>query len=663
MGKIRNLILFTILVFVISLIGIVNYSQADDSQTYGDILYKENEDSIQITGIANKSATEIVIPEEINGKLVTSIGTNFTNYEYDETYAVKKITIPATVDDIGSSSEFDFYGPFKNAKNLEEIVVEEKNPIYCSVDGVLYNKDKTELIAYPANKPENTFNIPNTVKILRAFAFACSKNLDEVNIPSSVTTINQQCFMEASIKSLTIPETVEKVETSICEYCPNLTTVEYNASTYVNSNSFYGCTNLTTVTFGDKCTSIREDAFNGCTKLKNVNFETCKLITIKEEAFKGCTSLPRTIKMTETMNTLPKSAFDSDIKIEFKQDMTELKDGWELCADIKVNGTQKYTDAYKVFDLVNEERKKEGLSELKLDKNLMDIAMQRAYEISVYYAHRRPEVYRGFALGDSGHDAQVFIEDTLYRVGLYGKITFNGENIANGYLNSESVMNGWMSSESHKSNILGNYTTMGVGAVKTEYGYFWVQIFGNDTYTPEETREDKEETRFIPVSMGGYINANGPDQGISISLNSNKNTLDVGDTDKIKVTSKFSYSEDTTYIDPSSFNWSSSNNEVLTVDKNGNVKAISAGTANLILTLADGDTISYELTVENSLLKGDVNKDGKVTLYDALKILQQSIIDKDLDDEMLYIMDYNDDGKVELYDALKFLQQSIFEKY
>ena len=159
MGKIRNLILFTILVFVISLIGIVNYSQADDSQTYGDILYKENEDSIQITGIANKSATEIVIPEEINGKLVTSIGTNFTNYEYDETYAVKKITIPATVDDIGSSSEFDFYGPFKNAKNLEEIVVEEKNPIYCSVDGVLYNKDKTELIAYPANKPENIFLI------------------------------------------------------------------------------------------------------------------------------------------------------------------------------------------------------------------------------------------------------------------------------------------------------------------------------------------------------------------------------------------------------------------------------------------------------------------------------------------------------------------------
>ena len=276
MKKASKLLLFTIFIFAISLIGFVNDSQAD-TQTYGDILYKEyqesnGENAIQITGIANKSATEIVIPEEINGKPVISIGYNFTNYEYDETYAVKKITIPSTVIGIGASLTIDFYGPFKNAKNLEEIVVDENNPNYCSVDGVLYNKDKTQLIAYPANKPGNTYDILDTVTIIRAFAFACSQNLDVVNIPSSVTTMNQQCFRESSIKSLTIPETVEKVESSICEYCPNLTTVEYNASTYVNLDAFYKCTNLTTVTFGDECTLIRSDAFSGCTQLKNVNF-------------------------------------------------------------------------------------------------------------------------------------------------------------------------------------------------------------------------------------------------------------------------------------------------------------------------------------------------------------------------------------------------------
>ena len=543
---------------------------------------------------------------------------------------------------------------------MEEIVVDENNPNYCSVDGVLYNKDKTQLIAYPANKPGNTYDILDTVTIIRAFAFACSQNLDVVNIPSSVTTMNQQCFRESSIKSLTIPETVEKVESSICEYCPNLTTVEYNASTYVNLDAFYKCTNLTTVTFGDECTLIRSDAFSGCTQLKNVNFETCKIMSIEENAFENCPSLPRTITMTETMCTLPKSAFDSDIEIEFKHDMIELTDGWELCADIKVNGTQKYTDAYKVFDLTNEERAKEGLSELKLDKNLTDIAMQRAYEISVYFAHRRPEVYRGFALGAPGHDSQVFVDDTLYRMGLYGKITFSAENIAKGYFTPEDVINGWMSSSGHKANILGtDYTTMGVGAVKTEYGYFWVQIFGNDTYTPEETGADKEETKIVPASKS-YLNPRNLEQGISISLdNHNTNTLDVGDTDKIKITSNFLYCDATTYIDPSSFSWSSSNDKVITVDENGNVTGISAGTANLILQMSNGDTINYEVTVENNLLKGDVNKDGKVKLYDALMILKQSILGGNLDDDMLYIMDYNDDGKVKLYDALKFLQQSI----
>ena len=47
--------------------------------------------------------------------------------------------------------------------------------------------------------------------------------------------------------------------------------------------------------------------------------------------------------------------------------------------------------------------------------------------------------------------------------------------------------------------------------------------------------------------------------------------------------------------------------------------------------------------------------------YDALQILKQSILGGNLSDEMLYIMDYNDDGKVKLYDALKFLQQAILE--
>ena len=76
----------------------------------------------------------------------------------------------------------------------------------------------------------------------------------------------------------------------------------------------------------------------------------------------------------------------------------------------------------------------------------------------------------------------------------------------------------------------------------------------------------------------------------------------------------------------------------------------------------DDVTYQYDVnffTMEADLLKGDVNKDGKINLYDALQILKQAILGGALTDEQLYIMDYNGDGKVDLYDAFKFLQQAI----
>ena len=75
------------------------------------------------------------------------------------------------------------------------------------------------------------------------------------------------------------------------------------------------------------------------------------------------------------------------------------------------------------------------------------------------------------------------------------------------------------------------------------------------------------------------------------------------------------------------------------------------------------NSITYKYTVDFcstvEAMKGDVNYDGRVTLYDALQILKQAILKGNLSEEQLYIMDYNDDEKVTLYDALKFLQKAI----
>ena len=62
---------------------------------------------------------------------------------------------------------------------------------------------------------------------------------------------------------------------------------------------------------------------------------------------------------------------------------------------------------------------------------------------------------------------------------------------------------------------------------------------------------------------------------------------------------------------------------------------------------------------ENIPKKGDFDGDGKVSIYDVVQILTQSILGGDLTDDMLYIMDYNGDGKVTIYDAIQFLNEAI----
>ena len=104
--------------------------------------------------------------------------------------------------------------------------------------------------------------------------------------------------------------------------------------------------------------------------------------------------------------------------------------------------------------------------------------------------------------------------------------------------------------------------------------------------------------------------------------------------------------------------WSTSNGNVVTINQTGEITPVNAGTANIYLTLNNSQAVC-SVTVEEQYLKGDVNKDGKITIYDVIQILNQSILGGDLTDDMLYIMDYNEDEKVNIYDAIQFLNEVI----
>lgn len=116
-------------------------------------------------------------------------------------------------------------------------------------------------------------------------------------------------------------------------------------------------------------------------------------------------------------------------------------------------------DTYQVFLLVNEERRKAGLSELTYASgNLAKAAQIRADEITQVFSHTRPNGKVCFSV--------------LYEFNIYPNAA--GENIAKGYPTPEAVMIGWMNSKGHRENILNpNFNTVAVG----KKGTHWVQIF------------------------------------------------------------------------------------------------------------------------------------------------------------------------------------------
>ena len=98
---------------------------------------------------------------------------------------------------------------------LENIEVDENNPNYCDVDGVLYNKDKTEILCYPCNHDEYLRQKYGYEKeLFRADVTPeYERDIQTYVVPSSVKTIGEMCFNYANLRVIYFPEGLETIET------------------------------------------------------------------------------------------------------------------------------------------------------------------------------------------------------------------------------------------------------------------------------------------------------------------------------------------------------------------------------------------------------------------------------------------------------------------
>ena len=183
---------------------------------------------------------------------------------------------------------------FYKCINLERIIVSEENEFFKSVDGVLYNKDLTTLVLYPAGKKDETFEILDSVKEINNYAFQSNSYLKKIVFNDLVTTIPEYCFTEcSSLEEVIFNDQITKISQFAFKDCRKISFINFpKGLNYLSQGSFENCINLQNVILPEKLYVIDFYAFSNCTSLKNVEI-TSRLTCLNNGAFKNCISLEK----------------------------------------------------------------------------------------------------------------------------------------------------------------------------------------------------------------------------------------------------------------------------------------------------------------------------------------------------------------------------------
>ena len=188
---------------------------------------------------------------------------------------------------------------FCDCTSLQAINVAEDNEHFSSSDGILFNKNKSVLLQFPAGKIIDFYSIPKSVTIILAYAFSGCTSLQSIDIPRSVTKIGDGTFKGCtSLKSLDIPDSVKEIGGIAFEGCTSLQDIDIpNSVTKIGGGAFEGCTSLQAIDIPNSVTEIGWYAFKGCKSLQSIDIPN----SVKEigiGAFSDCSTL-QTINVAE----------------------------------------------------------------------------------------------------------------------------------------------------------------------------------------------------------------------------------------------------------------------------------------------------------------------------------------------------------------------------
>lgn len=203
-----------------------------------------------------------------------SLSKSFTSiscYAFKNCKSLKSITIPSKINKVYANS-------FLGCEQLTDFKVSEASETLTEMDGVLYSKDKKNLVLYPFGRREISYTVASETERIEPFAFRETVSLETVVLPDGLKDISTGAFLGTSLKEVTVPDSVTVLEERVFEECASLTDVKLSKNLReIRQGTFNNCVSLQKITIPQEVSAIGSyychASFEGCDKLSYIDVD------------------------------------------------------------------------------------------------------------------------------------------------------------------------------------------------------------------------------------------------------------------------------------------------------------------------------------------------------------------------------------------------------
>ena len=571
------------------------------AKTVGDYTYTDNNDgTVTITNYGG-SEKDVVVPEELDGKMVSAIGyaafaecrsleslvvpetvTRLQDYAFSQCTSLTRAQLPESIVSLGR-------GVFKNCILLEEV------NIPTSLTTVAM-----EMFAGCTSLTE--IEIPQTIRSLGDSAFSGCSGLSEIVLPDNVTSLGSAAFRSCvNLERINLSPRLTTIGNNAFAECYELASIEFpQALRQIGQSAFMNCISLTQITLPESITNLGYSAFTGCSSLTEINLPA-NLQSIPDSAFSACSSLQH-IELPENITSVGASAFAACVSLEeitLPDSVTEIGSGVFSDCDslVSVNLSEDIetipSEAFRYCDNLHTVVVPSGVSEVgnnafadcaSLTAVFLPGSIARAdFGSTVFYNSPNAVLY---VLNGSGAYSYA-INAGLNYVVLDDEITMDDDEITlQAGESREMVVMRRNYSVASNTDLTWESTNSEIASV--ENGVITAHRGGDAIISAETSTGARAEVS---------VHVDDEEKPItSITLNNTQMEMNINTRQGLRATITPS---DTT--DSKLLSWESEDPTIAIVSATGNVTAKGAGTTTITVSAENGVSASCEVTVKSPI--------------------------------------------------------------